>query len=279
MRALKPYLQAALRRVGLYQRLRASYIYDLYWRIADRSLIDDRRREVYFYRNLLTGFKQGNLIFDIGANHGAKTSIFLSLGARVVAVEPDDSNQEILREMFLRYRLSPKPVILVGQAVSDKSMVDTMWIDEPGSAKNSFSRKWVEILKADEKRFGHSLDFGRQKEVQTTTLEDLVTTYGLPFFVKIDVEGYELNVLRGMKRPVPYLSFEVNLPEFRPEGLECVQFLRFLAPDGRFNYAVDCRNGLVLGAWLDALEFSQVLRECTDDSIEVFWKTPLSAGV
>jgi FkbM family methyltransferase len=177
VQTLKPYLQTALKRVGLYQRLRASYIYDLYWRIADRSLIEDRRREVDFYRNLLIGFEQGNLIFDIGANYGAKTSIFLSLGARVVAVEPDDVNQAILREMFLRYRFTPKPVVLVDQAVSDKSMVDTMWIDEPGSAKNSFSQKWVETLKADEKRFGHRLNFARQKEVQATTLEELVTTH------------------------------------------------------------------------------------------------------
>lgn len=279
MRTLKPYLQSILRRVGLYHRLRASSIYDLYWRLADRSLLDDRRREVEFYRRLLTGFGQGNLIFDIGANYGSKTSIFLSLGARVVSVEPDDVNQAILREMFLRHRLTPKPVIIVAKAVSDKSTVETMWINAPGSAKNSLSQKWVETLKGDEKRFGHSVDFARQKEIQTTTLEELVVTHGLPFFVKIDVEGYELNVLRGMKRPVPYLSFEVNLPEFRPEGLRCLEVLKLLASDGKFNYAVDCRDGLVLREWLDAVEFSRVLNECTDKSIEVFWKSTISTTI
>jgi hypothetical protein len=78
---------------------------------------------------------------------------------------------------------------------------------------------------------------------------------------------------------VPYLSFEVNLPEFRPEGLECVKLLGCLATDGKFNYAVDCRNGLVLREWLDASEFSRVLSECTDESIEVFWKTSMSTGI
>jgi FkbM family methyltransferase len=277
VQSLKPYLQTILRKVGLYQRLRASYIYDLYWRIADRSLLDDRRREIEFYRKLLIGFRRGNLIFDIGANYGSKTSIFLSLGARVVAVEPDDVNQEILREMFLRYRLTPKPVVIVAKAVSNVSAVETMWIDQPGSAKNSFSQKWVETLKRDEERFGHSLDFARHKQIQTITLEELVAIHGPPFFVKIDVEGYEFNVLRGMKRPVPYLSFEVNLPEFRPEGLQCVELLERLAADGRFNYAVNCRDGLVLREWLDASEFSLVLSECTAKSIEVFWKSHVSA--
>ncbi len=65
--------------------------------------------------------------------------------------------------------------------------------------------------------------------------------------MKIDVEGLEPSVIRGLRRPVPYLSFEVNLPEFRPEGLECVELLRTLTPTGAFNYAVKCDTGLELG--------------------------------
>ena len=94
----------------------------------------------------------------------------------------------------------------------------------------------------------------------------------MPFFVKIDVEGHELSVLRGMERPVPFLSFEVNLPEFKPEGLECVQLLGGLAPDGEFNYTKDCRRGLVRKQWSRAEQFSAILASCTDPSIEVFWR-------
>jgi FkbM family methyltransferase len=272
MQSLKSSMQTILRRVGLYHRLKASPLYDLYWSVVDKSLVDDGRREVEFYRNLLKGFQQGGLIFDVGANHGSKTVTFLKLGARVVAIEPDESNQEILKEKFLKYRLIRKPLVVVGKAVSDSSAVETMWIDKPGSAKNTFSQKWAEMLRHDEKRFGHSLEFALQRDVQTTTLEQLVTTYGVPFFIKIDVEGYELKVLRGMQRPVPYVSFEVNLPEFKPEGQQCVELLQRLASDGKFNYAVDCREGLVLKEWIDSLGFSQVLNKCTYKSIEVFWK-------
>jgi hypothetical protein len=149
-----------------------------------------------------------------------------------------------------------------------------MWIDAPGSAKNTLSQKWATALASDEKRFGEKLSFERQKQIETVTMERLIEQYGMPVFVKIDVEGHELSVLRGMRRPVRYLSFEVNLPEFGPEGLECVQCLKSLAPRGRFNYTPDCRNGLALREWLEADQFSPILASCVDPSIEVFWKSP-----
>ena len=273
MIALKPYVQTLLNRVGLYQRLKASRVYDFYWRITDRRIIDDRCKEIDFYRKLLKGFRKGDLVFDIGANEGSKSTIFLSLGARVVAVEPDEVNQEVLKKKFLTLRLIRKPVVIVEKAVSHRNMVETMWIDTPGSAKNTFSQKWVETLRGDERRFGYRLDFAQQTKVETITLDQLISTHGLPFFVKIDVEGHELSVLRGMSLPVPYLSFEINLPEFRPEGLECIELLERIAPGGEFNYAVNCKNGLVLDKWLEARDFPRVLNACAEKSIEVFWKT------
>ena len=276
LRTLKPQVQETLRRLGLYHRLKGSFLYDFYWKIADRSLLESRRQEVEFYRKLLGGFRQGDMIFDVGANHGAKIDIFLRLGARVVAIEPDSANQQILEEKFLRYRLTRMPVVIVGKALSDKETVETMWVDEPGSAKNTLSQKWVETLREDEGRFGHRLNFGQWTKVETTTLEQLITTQGLPFFVKIDVEGHELNVLRGLHRPVPYLSFEVNLPEFRSEGMACIECLAGLDCEGKFNYASDCQQGLLLDRWLSPQEFSPKLERCAEKSIEVFWKTSAS---
>lgn len=273
MRSLKSGVQRLLTQISLYQRLKASGLYDVYWRLADRRIIDQRCRELEFYRYLLGGFREGDLIFDVGANHGQKTDIFLRLGARVVAVEPDVVNQEVLRQKFLSYRFTKKPVTIVGKAVSDKAAVQTMWIDAPGSAKNTLSEKWVVALRTDPSRFGTSLDFAARKEIETITFDDLFTTHGVPFFIKIDVEGYEPNVLRGLRRPVPYLSFEVNLPEFKPEGFQCIESLAELDSSGKFNYAVDCQRGLALDRWFNSTEFSNILDGCADESIEVFWKT------
>jgi FkbM family methyltransferase len=272
---LKNHVTNLLRRVGAYERAKTSWIYDIYWSLADRRIMDDRRRQIDFYRNLLVGFRKGDLIFDVGANFGYKVDIFLRMGAAVVAVEPDDLNQEILKQKFFKYRLKKKPVVVVGKAVSEKSSIQTMWIDKPGSALNTLNNKWAETLRDDESRFGHRLNFRQCKEVETISIEQLIAVHGEPFFIKIDVEGHELSVLRGMQQPVPYLSFEVNLPEFRREGLECIQVLAHLAGDGKFNWTPECRQGLVQERWLTSEEISAVLNSCTDESIEVFWKTPV----
>lgn len=273
---LKRFLQKLLHQIGLYERLKVSCVYDAYWTMADKGIIDARSREIEFYRKLFLGYKAGDLIFDVGANHGRKTQIFLSLGARVVAVEPDDYNQHVLRRKFLSYRFVKKPVVIVGKAVSDQTTVETMWVNQPGSAMNTLSKKWAASLQTDSRRFGHPLEFAVQKEIQTITIEDLIASYGAPFFIKIDVEGYEPQALRGLQRAVPLLSFEVNLPEFRSEGLECIQRLGRLSAKGVFNYIVNCQEGLRLEAWRSERDFLPVFAACEETSIEVFWRSDQS---
>jgi FkbM family methyltransferase len=272
---LKKFAQTFLRQVGLYQRLKSSFVYDFYWACANQQVLDDRAKEIEFYKNTLQGFRKGYLIFDIGANQGYKTDIFLRLGARVVAVDPDEENQKSLKQRFVEYRFRPKRVNVEGKAVSDVISTKTMWIDAPGSAMNTLNPKWVQTLRTDSKRFGQRLDFAGVRQVETITLEELMATHGIPFFIKIDVEGHEQSVLRGLNRPVPYLSFEVNLPEFQLEGLQCINILREIAADGQFNYTVDCQ-GLAFERWMRQPEFTRVFEQCKEASIEVFWKTAVS---
>jgi FkbM family methyltransferase len=276
MKSLKQQAKTFLKRTGLYNRLRTSGIHDLYRGVADKDWVLARDRHLEFYRRLLPDLRKGDLIFDVGANDGLETDLFLRMGARVIAIDPDEANQAILQERFVKFRLAPKPLEIVGKAVSDTKTMELMLVDGPGSAVNTLSKKWAAALKENKARHSHGhcgLDFVQHRTVETTTLEELIAMYGSPCFIKIDVEGYELNVIRGLRRPVPYLSFEVNLPEFLPEGLECVALLKGLAPNGKFNYAVDCARGLELDGWLDSTKFLSTLEQCGDRAIEVFWKS------
>jgi FkbM family methyltransferase len=264
---------------ALRNRLKYSSIRRLYWAATKRETLISTQREQDFYRRLLVGLRHDDLIFDVGANQGAKTDIFLRLGARVVAVEPDEACHAILQDRFLRYRLKSRPVTLVGKAVSDGVGSIEMYIDGPGSALNTISLKWANYLKENKEHFEWQhcgLDFSRRKRVATTTVEELTSLYGMPFFVKIDVEGHELSVLRGIQRPIPFLSFEVNMRAFRDEGIQCVQTLSRLKPDGYFNYTPDCSSGLVLKEWLGSDKFCAVFESCADETVEVFWRSGAS---
>jgi len=264
-----------LKNAGIYHRLRASIAYDLYLRSTNRKLSKDRDREAAFYRAVLNGFKPGGLIFDIGANIGDKTDTFLRIGAQVVAVDPDERSQAILRQKFLRYRMRPKPVIIVGKAVGARVDVETMLVCAPGSVFNTLSKKGASLLSGATIRPEQSSDIIEYKEtktVETTTLDHLIEAYGVPSFIKIDVVGFELEVLLGLHRSVPCLSFEIGLPESRQELLQCVDLLRGFSTGGQFNYTWDRRNGLALARWLEVQAFLRVLEGCEDGPIEIFWR-------
>jgi hypothetical protein len=82
-----------------------------------------------------------------------------------------------------------------------------------------------------------------------TTLDQLIVSYGKPVFCKIDVEGFERQVLEGLSSPLPCLSFEFT-HEFLPEARSCVELLRGIAP-----VTVNASLGesmRFLGDWVDA---------------------------
>src|ERR1700678_2497716 len=125
--------------LSLKSRLKSSVIRDAYWAIGHRERLQSRQQELHFYASVLAGFEKSDLIFDIGANEGAKTDVFLRLGARVVAVEPNDACSRSLKERFLELRITPRPVTIVSRAVSNRPGTEEMLIDGPGSAVNTLS--------------------------------------------------------------------------------------------------------------------------------------------
>lgn len=270
---MKSLIQDLLKRAGLYHRIKTSFVYELYWQLADPQLLSRRDAEIEFYKAFLHP-PAGAVIFDIGANYGEKTSLFLRLGCRVIAVEPDSYCQGVLHQKFRRWRVRPMPVTVLAKAVSDRASTKVLFVDHAGSAKNTLSVKWTETLRSDDQRFGTKLSYATKESVKTTTLDEMISCYGRPHFVKIDVEGHEPEVLNGLTQSVPFLSFEVNLPEFLPEGLECVRRLQEIHSRGLFNYATGDCTRFSIPEWLPLDLFSEALRRCPHSSVEVFWKTP-----
>jgi FkbM family methyltransferase len=97
----------------------------------------------------------------------------------------------------------------------------------------------------------------RQIPVPVLPLDALIAEYGLPAFCKIDVEGYEREVLRGLSHPIPLLAFEY-LPAQREIALACLDRLAELG-DYEYNYSVGERMHLA-PTWLTPAQTAHYLQ-------------------
>jgi hypothetical protein len=73
-------------------------------------------------------------------------------------------------------------------------------------------------------------EWNETEQVVIDTLDNLIAKYGLPKFIKIDVEGFELDVLKGLTNPVPIISFEYATPEHTVRLFECIEMIEKLSP-------------------------------------------------
>ena len=209
------------------------FLYSLYLRCFNREYYLQKKAETNFLKGLI---KNTILIFDIGANIGNKTDLFHQLGARVIAVEPDQLNFKLLLKRFHNKR----SVTLLPYAVSDKNGFSTFFIEAPGSAFNTLSDKWKDVLgNKSLNRWEVDKQFGQKLEVKTVTLDQLINDYGKPGYIKIDVEGHELACIKGLSQKITNISFEANLPEFKTETLEIIRHLENTDPSVKFNYVTN----------------------------------------
>jgi FkbM family methyltransferase len=146
--------------------------------------------------------RPGTLCFDIGAHVGSRSRCWSGLGARVLAVEPQPDFARFLRLLFWR---DPK-VSVLPQAVAARAGTVTLHVSPRTPTVSTGSRSFIEETSRVP---GFAwVDWSQQLTVPATTLDALILRHGEPAFVKIDVEGMEHEVLAGLSRPLPALSFE-----------------------------------------------------------------------
>ena len=164
------------------------------WRQRHRARAMDRLHRQFV--------KRGDLVFDVGAHVGDRVASFRRIGAKVLAVEPQPALAKTLRFIYSANGSIEIEETAVGRKVGDVRLMIN--VDNPtvSTASNAFVHAARDADGWREQQWDKSI------RVPMTTLDALIDQHGVPAFIKIDVEGFEEEVLMGLTQPVKALSFE-----------------------------------------------------------------------
>jgi FkbM family methyltransferase len=157
-------------------------------------------RERSFYKQFI---RRGDLVFDIGANVGGKTAAFLAVGARVIAVEPNPQCVSLLKKMF-HAAIATGQLTIRPMAVASEEGEIRLSSFEGNSELTSGSQDFLRYAR------GSGYHEVKTVEVPAVTLDNLILEHGVPRFIKVDVEGMDALVLRGLTHAPQLMSFEYH---------------------------------------------------------------------
>ena len=177
-----------------------------------------------------------DLIYDVGMNDGDDTAYYLHEGYRVVAVEVDPTLIEQARERFAGPILE-RTLDLVQAAIGPRRETAPFWICEGKSVWNSFDRQMAS-------REGHTC---YAIEVECRQFRDLLEQYGVPFYLKVDIEGHDTYCVADLdQQDLPkYVSLEIGRqlePLFMLRDLGYSRFKLITQNDHR-QHAIDPIRG------------------------------------
>jgi FkbM family methyltransferase len=220
---------------GMYRPARWLY------RRVKRSKLRAHLGDVRFYKSLLP---PSALCFDVGANIGEKSEALLGAGARVVSFEP---HPLLVSELSARLG-GARNWTLIAAAVGSAPEILTFYAREIhglSSLDEEGAQEWQGAL-------------SRTYYVPVVTLDLAIRAFGTPFYCKIDVEGWELEVLKGLTSPIPVISFEFHLNNKDLRKVrKCLERLRGLGEGQSVNVTPAEQCQFLFERWMTLEQFAE----------------------
>ncbi|RME56133.1 FkbM family methyltransferase [Candidatus Parcubacteria bacterium] len=182
---------------GFKRKIRSACI-SLFNLLENNNRVDfEENGELLFIENLMHNLRKDNksrvIFFDVGANVGDYTDILLNisdrfnLSAHVFAFEPTTKSYKSISDRF-RFNNQVK---VINAAASDLEGESTIYFDEEGSKLASLYPRNLDM---------YEIELGMKEKIRTVRLDTVISQEEMPHIhlLKMDVEGHELSVLRGL---------------------------------------------------------------------------------
>lgn len=194
--------------------------------------------------------KPGDLVFDVGANRGQSSRCYISLGARSIAFEPQHNLHNDIRECCGFSKQLSIDSSALGAKTENRKMFMTEY-DQLASLRNDWEGR----------RIGETT-------ISVSTLDAKITEYGKPRYCKIDVEGWEFEVVSGLSQAIDIISFEYHL--YEDETARVKKVLSRLAELGDYwcNIRENSSQNFLLPEFMKISDFSVRFPEQLGQTLE-----------
>lgn len=169
------------------------------------------------------------LIFDVGSNNGDDVAYYLLKADKVIAFEANPVLCARISDRFARECREGRVVVVNGEVCAER---------ESQSASLSFYvHKEMDVLSQMSKPRAEQLSFFDVIEVPPVLLSEKIREFGMPDYVKIDIEGYDEVLLKSLFSEglcPDYLSCEIHTARCLKTLLSNPQYIGFKLVSGQW---------------------------------------------
>lgn len=212
-----------------------------------------RNKKIKKYQKFYSQFiPPQSIAYDIGANIGDRTESLTRICKIVIAVEPLPF---IIKKLKSRFKYNKK-IIIEPFAIGEKESITDMYV----SNIHTMSTLSADFIKNVYDKWSAPPIYQHTIKVKTVTIDQLIQKYSIPYFIKVDVEGYELEVLNGLTHSIPYIAFEYN-PTNIEKAIQCIERLIKINSHYKFNIALEDTAEFHLSIFVSSDKMIDLLRK------------------